>query len=177
MWLQPSQEEKGVGSDEVRGNYRPDGVVTASSHSASGICLPRINFSLKFCGSIKTYRNDSGVSFQLPGEKGFKPHHEYLPLTAWFPFSSKNCFQAEDVGAAGEGDFLQQEQKTSDCSLAKGLLPPKGCLRGWLRGGQERGETPRLPCPPRDGSYLQNLSHVNWFFFLKQGQASGFCEP
>lgn len=155
-----------------------DGVVTASSHSASGICLPRINFLLKFWRSIKTYRHDSGVSFQHTGEKGFRPHHEYLLLTALFPFSSKNCFQAEDVGAAGEGDFLQQEQKTSGCVLWQRASSHPVDVFGDGHGADwERGETPGLPCPPRVGSHLQNLSCVHGFFFLKQGQASGFCEP
>ena len=45
-------------------------------------------------------------------------------ILSWHSLASllllKSCFQAEDVGVVGKGDFLQQEQKTSDCVLWQG---------------------------------------------------------
>ena len=45
-------------------------------------------------------------------------------ILSWHSLASllllKSCFQAEDVGVVGKGDFLQQEQKTSDGVLWQG---------------------------------------------------------
>lgn len=44
VWPQPSQAERGVVRGEVRGSSKPVYAVIASCmHSASGICLSRVN--------------------------------------------------------------------------------------------------------------------------------------
>lgn len=58
----------------------------------------------------------------------FTVQGEMLPTTSrilsWHSLAPllllKSCFQAEDVGVVGKGDFLQQEQKISDCVLWQG---------------------------------------------------------
>lgn len=58
---------------------------------------------------------------------------------------SKRCFQAEDVGVAEEGGLpAAGKENIRLCSLATGLLPPNGCLRGGLQGLREVGEIPQV---------------------------------
>lgn len=71
------------------------------------------------------------------GAPPFKPPR-YVLLKALLPFLlSKSGFQAEELwGWQEKGDFLQQEQKTPDCSLAMSRLPPSRRLSG---GGEVGG--------------------------------------
>lgn len=71
-----------------------------------------------------------------PGAPLFKSYGRYLPFAALLPFSSLQVVSKLRMwGWQGKGDFLEQEQKTSDCSLAVGLLPPAGISGEGLRAG------------------------------------------
>lgn len=53
-----------------------------------------------------------------PGAPLFKSYGRYLPFAALLPFSSLQVVSKLRMwGWQGKGDFLEQEQKTSDCVL------------------------------------------------------------
>lgn len=119
---QPSQAETSVRSG-VR-YPKPVRVVIASCVlSASGIRLSRVN-SLSAVSHSEETAKLRWVNLQYP----FTVQGEMLSTTSWILgwhslaplLLLKSYFQAEDVGVVGKGDFLQQEQKTSDCVLWQG---------------------------------------------------------
>ena len=119
---QPSQAETSVRSG-VR-YLMPVCVVIASCMlSASGICLSRVNL-LSVFSHTEEIAKLKWMTLQYP----FTVQGEMLStasqILSWHSLASllllKSCFQSEDVGVVGKGDFLQQEQKTSDCVLWQG---------------------------------------------------------